>query len=248
MRPGPRRTRNKAEANRFPTAKLGANNPPVQGRVGAQNGPSHCFGASIVTDCSQADGAGLTAQAAALLLHIRLHLQPDNKGGFRHSNSRNIWPPPSHGPAPTPVKVVDHGTARKAAGDAGSGQGHSGGRLTQVVPDGPQTVHVAPARTQTACQLANAALTYAGVIPGVCHRCGIYKKGQEIQRDKVEAPFMGTTRSNERGRGYWISPVAAAPLPTLISFSSSNSIRTPLPFPAETPQPPLRHSEMGTTP
>lgn len=73
------------------------------------------------------------------------------------------------GAASIPVKVIDHGAAGKAAGDAGSGQGHGGGCLTQVVPDGPQTVHVAPAGTQTACQPANAALTYTGVIPGVCH-------------------------------------------------------------------------------
>ncbi len=51
---------------------------PVEGHVGIKNGSSHCFGASVVADCSQADSAGLTAQTAALLLHISLHLQSDN--------------------------------------------------------------------------------------------------------------------------------------------------------------------------
>lgn len=99
---------------------------------------------------------------------------------FTHSKVYNIWPPLSHCAAPRPVKVIDHGTARKAAGDAGSGQGHSGGCLTQVVSDGPQTVHVAPTGTQTACQPTYTALTYTGIIPGVCHRCSIYKKGHGV--------------------------------------------------------------------
>lgn len=51
---------------------------PVEGHVGVKNGSSHCFGASVVTYCTQADSARLTAQTAALLLHIGLHLQPDN--------------------------------------------------------------------------------------------------------------------------------------------------------------------------
>ena len=51
---------------------------PVEGHVGVKNGSSHCFGASVVADCTQADSARLTAQTAALLLHIGLHLQPGN--------------------------------------------------------------------------------------------------------------------------------------------------------------------------
>lgn len=56
---------------------------PVEGHVGVKNGSSHCFGASVVTDCTQADGARLSTQTAALLLYISLHLQPDNMEGGR---------------------------------------------------------------------------------------------------------------------------------------------------------------------
>lgn len=61
----------------------GKSSLPVEGHVGVKNGSSHCFGASVVADGSQAHRAGLTAQAAALLLHVSLHLQPvaASKGG-----------------------------------------------------------------------------------------------------------------------------------------------------------------------
>lgn len=51
---------------------------PVQRHIGIKNGTSHCFGASIVTDCTQADSSRLPTQTAALLLHISLHLQSDS--------------------------------------------------------------------------------------------------------------------------------------------------------------------------
>lgn len=49
---------------------------PVQRHVGVEDGSSHGFGTRVVTDCPQTDCAGLSAQTAALLLYISLHLQP----------------------------------------------------------------------------------------------------------------------------------------------------------------------------
>lgn len=59
---------------------------PVQRHIGIKNGSSHCFGASVVTDCTQADGSRLPTQTAALLLHISLHLQSDNMRKERIKN------------------------------------------------------------------------------------------------------------------------------------------------------------------
>ncbi len=50
---------------------------PVQRQVGIENGSSHCFGTSVVTDCPQTHGAGLPAQTATLLLNISLNFQPE---------------------------------------------------------------------------------------------------------------------------------------------------------------------------
>lgn len=72
------------------------------------------------------------------------------------------------------MQVVDHGAAGQAAGDAGSGQSHGGGRLAQVVPGGAEAVHVAAAGAQAARHPPDAAFADTGVVPGVGYRCRIY--------------------------------------------------------------------------
>lgn len=48
---------------------------PVQRDVGVQNGSRHCFGAGIVTNCSQANCARFPAQTVSFFLHICLYFQ-----------------------------------------------------------------------------------------------------------------------------------------------------------------------------
>ena len=75
-----------------------------------------------------------------------------------------------------PVQVVDHGATRQAAGDAGTSQGHGGGRFAQVVPDGSQAVHVTTTGAEAAGQTTHTPLTDAGVVPCVSHRRGVLKE------------------------------------------------------------------------
>lgn len=70
----------------------------------------------------------------------------------------------------SPVEAGPHGASRQTTCDAGPGERHGAGRLTQVVPDGSYPLHVAPARTQTASQASDTSLPYAGVVPCFCYR------------------------------------------------------------------------------
>ena len=87
-----------------------------------------------------------------------------------------------------PVQVADHGTAGQATGDAGASQGHGGRRLAQVVPDGPQAVHVAAAGAQAPRQTSHTALADTGVVTGVGHRRRVWS-GQEVREALPSEPW-----------------------------------------------------------
>lgn len=85
----------------------------------------------------------------------------------------------------SPVQIVDHGAAGEAASNAGPRQCRGGRRLAQVVPHGPQSVHVAAAGAQAPRQAAHTALTDAGIVSGVSHWCGVCGK-RERERERNE--------------------------------------------------------------
>lgn len=77
------------------------------------------------------------------------------------------------GARPSPVEAVHHGAPREAPRYAGPSQGHGARCLTQVVPDGSDSVHVAAAGAQAARQPPDTPFPYAGVVTRLCHRGGI---------------------------------------------------------------------------
>lgn len=140
-------------------------------------------------------------------------------------------------------------------------QGGEASGLAVVALDDTEPICGAATGAQDTGQPLNAALSNAGVLqgsPGISH-CGEGEnKGWNLQWERSAAmshlrfgrhqdlkPFHYKRQQHE----HFASPPSQNHLlPVIGPSSSSNSIFTPFPLAVLTPQPPPRHSEMGTTP
>lgn len=158
--------------------------------------------------------------------------------------------PRAHLPAVLPLAPREDAPAQGAPG-----QGSKAGSLTVVALDDTEPICGAATGAQHAGQPLNAALSNAGVLqgsPGIGH-CGEGEhRGWDWQweRSAVMAQIWETSGSQSISlqEDFASPPSHHQLLPVMGPSSSSNSIFTPFPLAVLTPQPPPRHSEMGTTP